>query len=154
MPLSMEVKNFSIRAGFYRPARWLSRRLRPAQLRALNDDIRFYRSLLPPSALCFDVGANIGEMSEAMLKAGGRVVAFEPSLVALLELRARCSRERDWTLVLKELNQPILLISFEFHLNEKNVTEAVLCLKRLSVLIVTSTLPQPNLPSFISKNRS
>jgi FkbM family methyltransferase len=199
VPLLIEVKNFCIHAGLYRPARWLSRRLRPAQLQAHNDDIRFYRSLLPPSALCFDVGANIGEKSEAMLKAGGRVVALEPSPVALLELRARCSQERDWTLVaaavggepgiavlhapqdsgksslaqdwhsavvktyyvpvvtldaaiktfgkpfyckidvegwelevLKGLSQPIPLISFEFHLNEKNITKAVLCLKRLS----------------------
>lgn len=199
MPLSMEVKNLCIHAGLYRPARWLSRRLRPAQLQAHHDDIRFYRSLLPLSALCFDVGANVGEKSEAMLKACGRVVAFEPSPVALPELKARCSREKDWTLVaaavggeagiavlhaprdsgksslapdwhrdmvntyyvpvvtldaaikafgkpfyckidvegwelevLKGLSQPIPLISFEFHLDERNVTKAVLCLKRLS----------------------
>jgi len=99
MHLSTVVKNFSIGAGVYRPARWLSRRLRPAQLQAYHDDICFYRSLLPSSALCFDVGANIGEKTETMLKAGSRVVAFEPSPVAMLELKARCGREKNCTLV-------------------------------------------------------
>jgi FkbM family methyltransferase len=73
--------------------------LRPAQIQAHYDDISFYRSLLPHSVLCFDVGANIEEKSEAMLKIGARVVAFEPSPEALLELRARCSRYKAWTLV-------------------------------------------------------
>jgi hypothetical protein len=99
MRLSTAVKNFCISAGIYRPARWLSRRLHPAQLRAYHDDISFYRSLLPSSALCFDVGANIGEKTEAMIKAGARVVAFEPSPAALPELQARCGREKGWTLM-------------------------------------------------------
>jgi len=34
-----------------------------------------------------------------MLRAGGHVVAFEPSPVAQLELRARCCGEKDWTLI-------------------------------------------------------
>jgi FkbM family methyltransferase len=99
MPLATTVKNLSIVAGLYRYARWLSRRLRPAQLRAHLDDIRFYRSLLPSGALCFDVGANIGEKSEALLKAGARVVAFEPNPLVLPELRARCSYQKNWTIV-------------------------------------------------------
>lgn len=198
MPLSTLVKNFSIALGFYRPVRWLSRRLRPAQLQAHHDALCFYRSLLPSSALCFDVGANIGEKSEAMLMVGARVIAFEPTPVALVELNARCSREKDWTLVaaavgdeagiatlyaphnsaqaslvrdwqrdvvrtylvpvvtlddaikalgkpfyckidvegweievLKGLTQPIPLISFEFHLNEKSIAKTLLCLERL-----------------------
>lgn len=200
MRLSTAVKDFCIRAGLYRPARWLTRRLHPAQLQAYRDDIGFYRSLLPFPALCFDVGANIGEKTEAMLKAGARVVAFEPSPAALPELKARCGREKNLTLVhtalgseagietlyatqdsgkssldstwqraedvvktyrtpvvtldtairafgkpfyckidvegwefevLKGLTQPISLISFEFHLNEKGISRAVSCLERL-----------------------
>jgi len=200
MRLSTAVKNFCISAGIYRPARWLTRRLHPSQLQTYHDDIGFYRSLLPSSALCFDVGANIGEKMEAMLKAGAHVVAFEPSPTALLELKARCGREKNWTLVvtavgceagietlyatqdsgkssldsswqraedvvgtyrvpvvtldaaiktfgkpfyckidvegwelevLKGLTQPIPLISFEFHLNEKGIIKTISCLERL-----------------------
>ncbi len=99
MAIGRGIKHYSIRTGLYLPALWFSRRLRPADRRSHLEDIRFYKSLFPVSALCFDVGANIGAKSEAMLKAGARVVAFEPSPVAQLELKARCGREKDWTLV-------------------------------------------------------
>jgi FkbM family methyltransferase len=72
--------------------RWLSRRVRPRELRALRADINLYRQLLPPSAVCFDVGANVGEKTEAMLRAGAaRVISFEPCPPAIRELKARCA---------------------------------------------------------------
>ena len=100
MPVTAALKRLSLATGTYRPARWLSRRLRPSRRRAMQEDIGLYRRLLPRDALCFDVGANIGEKSEAMLRAGaGRVVAFEPNPEVLPELVARCSRWPNWTLV-------------------------------------------------------
>ena len=93
------VKSLAITTGLYRQVRWLSRRLRRAQLLSHVRQVEFYRSLVPQGCLCFDVGANIGEKSEAMLKAGLRVVAFEPNPLVLPELRARLEREKDWTLV-------------------------------------------------------
>lgn len=99
MPLLATAKRVSISAGLYRPARWLSRRIRPQQLRALRQEIELYRLLLPPGALCFDVGANIGEKSEALLEAGARVVAFEPNRLVLPELRARCGHRQNWAIV-------------------------------------------------------
>ena len=93
------LKQSVIAAGLYRPARWLHRQLRPAQQRAFDDDVALYRSLVTPGALCFDVGANIGEKSEALLAAGARVVAFEPNPSILPELLARCAFHPDWTLV-------------------------------------------------------
>lgn len=99
MSLPALTKRIAIAAGLYRPARWLVRRVRPAQLRALRADADFYRSLLPPGALCFDVGANVGDKSEALLEAGGQVVAFEPNPLVLPELEARCGHHKNWTLV-------------------------------------------------------
>jgi FkbM family methyltransferase len=94
------VKQMSIATGLYRPMRWLSRKARPTRLRAFLDDVGLYRSLLPPEAVCFDVGANIGEKSEALLRAGAkRVVAFEPNPQVVPELRARCGHWRNWILV-------------------------------------------------------
>lgn len=89
----------TIASGLYRPARWLIRQIRPNQQRELQADIDFYRSLLPPGALCFDVGANVGEKSEALLGAGARVVAFEPNPMVVPELQARCAHDRNWSLV-------------------------------------------------------
>lgn len=99
MSLSSHAKNISIATGLYRPARWLSLRLRPAQLRRFLDDQALYRSLIPAGSLCFDVGANIGAKSEALLLAGARVVAFEPSRQILSELHARCDSYPEWTVI-------------------------------------------------------
>lgn len=199
MSLLTTAKQLSIATGLYRPARWLSRSIRPYQLRAFQADIELYRSLLPPNALCFDVGANIGEKSEALLQAGARVVAFEPNPLVLPELRARCDHHKNWTVVeaalgsgaaiatlyareshgqssftqdcggkvianyhvpvvtldsaiecfglpayckidvegwelevLKGLTQSIPLVSFEFHLNDREIRKTISCLERLT----------------------
>ncbi|MFA6241706.1 MAG: FkbM family methyltransferase [Candidatus Hydrogenedentales bacterium] len=73
--------------------------MRPGKLHAFQENIELFRSLLKPGALCFDVGANIGEKSEALLEAGARVVAFEPNPLVLPELQARCQRRTNWSLV-------------------------------------------------------
>ncbi len=39
---------------------------------------RFYRGLLSPGDLCFDIGAHVGTRARAMRAAGARVVALEP----------------------------------------------------------------------------
>jgi FkbM family methyltransferase len=100
MRLNSTLKQASIAAGLYRPARWLSRQIHPSQRRTLHGDVELYQGLLQPGAVCFDVGANIGEKSEAMLRAGAaRVVAFEPNPKVQPELRARCAHWKNWTLV-------------------------------------------------------
>lgn len=93
------IKRLTIATRLYRPARLLSRRMRPHQLREFRSDVKLYRSLLPPGALCFDVGANVGKKSEAMLQAGSRVVSFEPNPAVLPELRACCGRRNNFVVV-------------------------------------------------------
>lgn len=180
----------------------MARTLRPREQRAFLGDIALYDSLLPAGALSFDVGANVGDKSEALLRAGGRVIAFEPNRLVIPELQARCGNYPAWTLVetamgsgsriailhakrshgqssltedweeaqviadfpvpvvtldaaiecfgtpdyckidvegwelevLKGLSQPLRLISFEFHLDEKGIRNAKLCLERLADL--------------------
>lgn len=99
VPLSSSLKQLSIAAGLYRPARRLARIVRPREQRAFLGDLALYRSLLPAGALSFDIGANVGDKSEALLKIGGRVVAFEPNRLVIPELRARCGNNPRWTLV-------------------------------------------------------
>ncbi|MDP9203230.1 MAG: FkbM family methyltransferase [Gemmatimonadota bacterium] len=90
----------SLATGLYRPARWLYTRVRPGQLRALREDVELYRSLLTQAAVCFDIGANIGDKSDALLRAGSRqVIAFEPNARVIPELRARCGHDKRWKLV-------------------------------------------------------
>jgi len=40
--------------------------------------VAFYRGLLQPGDLCFDVGAHVGSRAQAMAAAGANVVALEP----------------------------------------------------------------------------
>jgi FkbM family methyltransferase len=58
---------------------------------------RFYRSLLKPGDLAFDVGAHVGTRARAMRAAGARVVAVEPQAPFAAFLRR--SLPRDITLV-------------------------------------------------------
>ncbi len=99
MSLVTAVKQLSIASGLFRPASDLSRRLRPEGKHNFLNNVHFYQRLLPAGALCFDVGANVGMKSEALLGAGMRVVAFEPNPQLLPELRARCDHDSNWMLV-------------------------------------------------------
>lgn len=53
--------------GIYYGQPWKSRALR-----------RFYRDLVGPGDLCFDIGAHVGSRSRALMAAGAHVVALEP----------------------------------------------------------------------------
>lgn len=44
----------------------------------IADHQRFYSKLIRPASLCFDVGANYGEWTAALLSLDARVVAIEP----------------------------------------------------------------------------
>jgi FkbM family methyltransferase len=51
--------------------------------------LRFYRTLVPPAGLCFDVGANLGERTDLFVALGARVVAVEPQTRCADILRRR-----------------------------------------------------------------
>jgi len=63
------------------------------------DDVAFYRALVPAGALAFDVGANVGDVSGPLLRAGARVLAVEPQPQCVERLRARCGRHPGFALV-------------------------------------------------------
>jgi FkbM family methyltransferase len=90
MPLD-GLKQVCIAAGLYRPARVLHRTLLPSKRRAFRADKAFYSQFIRPGDLCFDIGANVGAKTEAMLALGGRVVSVEPQPKLAAEVAARCS---------------------------------------------------------------
>jgi FkbM family methyltransferase len=83
------AKQLSISLGLYKSARAIHRALSPSE----RTEFQSYKSLLAQfislGDLTFDVGANIGNRTEAMLALGARVVAFEPQAVCAREIRAR-----------------------------------------------------------------
>jgi hypothetical protein len=79
LPIRDKAKSTLMKTGLFPAAR--------AAYRFLNRDIRdqrrqeieFYSKLLKPDALCFDVGANLGQKTEVFLACGARVVTIEPN---------------------------------------------------------------------------
>jgi FkbM family methyltransferase len=67
-------------SGLHGPARSLySVTLGRRAALARNKMREFYRGLLPPGALVFDIGANVGVLSAVFASLGTRVVALEPN---------------------------------------------------------------------------
>ena len=61
--------------------------------------LAFYRDLVPRDALCFDVGANVGNRVELLLELGARVVAVEPQADCVTELDRKFGSNARFTLV-------------------------------------------------------
>lgn len=85
------LRDLLIRTGLYPRARAVRRLFLSRRDRAREEEVlAFYRAVVPPGALVFDLGANVGDVSEPLLRVGARVVAVEPQPECLAELRARC----------------------------------------------------------------
>lgn len=97
------VKNATKKAlgvvGLLRPAQSLWH----AHLRSKSrrDFVRLYRQFLSPGDLCFDIGANVGQISQLMLALGARVVAVEPQMENVDVLRKRFMNNPNFTVVPK-----------------------------------------------------
>jgi FkbM family methyltransferase len=64
------------------------------QLQLRNATCNFYRQFLKPGSLVFDVGANVGDRTEAFLRLGARVVAVEPNPSCCKNIEALGHRTR------------------------------------------------------------
>jgi FkbM family methyltransferase len=86
------IRKASLSIGLYRQARIIYRLLSRSEMDEYKTDRKFYSQLLPKSGvLCFDVGANLGRVTEALLELGHKVIAFEPQPQCVREIKARCS---------------------------------------------------------------
>src|SRR5437763_1046669 len=94
------VKPWLLNLGLYRPARFAYRHLLHREgLRELKRQQAFYASFVSRGDLCFDIGANHGHKSEALLRLGARVVAIEPLPACAAELRTRLGHFEQFTCV-------------------------------------------------------
>ncbi|MCB2204562.1 FkbM family methyltransferase [bacterium] len=115
MRLLSNLKQASLALGMYPFARKLNGILQPAVRRAMQEDIAMYQDLLPEGALCFDIGAHFGAKSETLLKAGAKVVAFEPNPSVFPELTARCAMHPQWALLPAALGNAASLMELNLH---------------------------------------
>jgi FkbM family methyltransferase len=56
---------------------------------------KFYGKFIKPGDLCFDIGANVGEFSEAFLRLGAKVLAAEPMEESFTTLTQRFKGNKD-----------------------------------------------------------
>jgi FkbM family methyltransferase len=100
MSFNSALKRACISCHVYGPIKRLHRSLLDREdLRRFRKNVALYAPFISRGDLCFDVGSNVGQKSEAFLKLGARVVAFEPQPSCLRETAARCGPTRRLTTV-------------------------------------------------------
>jgi FkbM family methyltransferase len=90
-------------SGLYPLARHWYRRTAPSARRERAALRRFYGQLIEPGDLCFDIGANVGQTTEALVDCGARVIAVEPNPQCIPILRWQFGRDPRVTLVQKAI---------------------------------------------------
>ncbi|HEY4329308.1 MAG TPA: FkbM family methyltransferase [Phycisphaerae bacterium] len=96
------IRHMVVNSGLYKPVMFFRRHLlRRYELDRVRQSLAFFKGVLKPGDLVFDVGANIGQSAEIFLKCGARVVSIEPQTHCAAELRARFSGNSRFTLVPK-----------------------------------------------------
>jgi FkbM family methyltransferase len=105
MAINAALKSLAKRFNLYNKLRysdfyfWLLRCKNPGYIRALNDDLEFYRKALRSSLeLVFDIGANIGDKAWVFRQIAKRVVCVEPDRSSFAALRARYGRDKSISL--------------------------------------------------------
>ncbi len=102
----MSISSLAIRVlrplGLLKTAEVLTRPVRrPIRLRQMR---RFYRQFVAPGDLCFDVGANVGNWTHALLGLGAKVVAVEPQADCAETLRRRFAGHPDLRVIAKAVS--------------------------------------------------
>ena len=89
--------------GFLRKIRRICTGNSFAEFRQNRLLLQFYRKIIRPGDVCFDVGANLGSRTRIFLKAGARVVSIEPQEKCAAELARMFGHNTKVVLVKKAL---------------------------------------------------
>jgi FkbM family methyltransferase len=92
------IKGALHRTGLFPVARAAYRKLNRSIAAQRTREIEFYRALLPRDALCFDIGANLGQKAEVLLTCG-RVVIVEPNDTCIPTLQFHFARNPKATIL-------------------------------------------------------
>jgi len=86
--------------------------------------LQFYRQFAPAGALCFDIGAHVGNRTRAFLDIGARVIAVEPQPHCADYLQKRFGRHPGFTLIPKAIGAQTGAATL--HINRMNPTISTL----------------------------
>ncbi|MEM7656721.1 MAG: FkbM family methyltransferase [Bacteroidota bacterium] len=82
--------------------------------------MRFYRDFVEPGDLCFDVGAHLGNRTDAWLRLGAKVVAVDPQPVCIEYLLKHFGDHPNFTLEQKAIGE--VPGQMKLHISEKTPT--------------------------------
>ena len=99
----MRLRRYGRLYRMLRAIRYVGRR--PRWYRRYLGEVSFYGQLVPPDALCFDVGANVGEKTMALRELGATVVAVEPEPTARQRLLEEVGGDPRVTVVPKAVGR-------------------------------------------------
>jgi FkbM family methyltransferase len=71
----------------------------PRRTRSRGDMLAFYSQIVTEGDLCFDIGANVGDITEILVELGARVVCVEPQDTCLQHLRDRFGNNKHVIIV-------------------------------------------------------
>jgi FkbM family methyltransferase len=66
---------------------------------------RFYRQFIQPDDLCFDIGAHLGNRSDAWISLGARVIAVEPQPACISFLKKKLAGNPQFSLIEKAVGK-------------------------------------------------
>jgi FkbM family methyltransferase len=95
------LKQFLHRTNLYPRVRHYYRLLNRSTRRERRVARTFFAQLVDPGNLCFDIGANVGQTTEALTAIGARVVAVEPNPLCRPVLSWQFGRNPNVTVVEK-----------------------------------------------------
>jgi len=78
-------------------------------------EIAFYSSLVPAGALCFDIGANLGQKAEVLLACGAHVVTVEPNPLCYPTLKHLFGRNKSCYIVPSAVGKDIGSVDLYVH---------------------------------------
>src|SRR6266581_268182 len=97
------IKQFLHRTNLYPLARHYYRRVNKASRHERRFAKAFYEQFVGPGDLCFDIGANVGQTTEALAAVRARVIAVEPNPLCTPVLKWQFGRNADVTIVEKAI---------------------------------------------------
>ena len=110
-----KLKSALHRIGLFAMARHIYKRLSPSARKERTLTRLFYSNLIKPGDLCFDVGANVGQTTEALVKCGARVITIEPNPLCIPTLKWQFGRNPQVILVRKAVGAEAGTAVLNFH---------------------------------------
>lgn len=77
----------------------------PVGIRHHRKTVNFYAQFLKPGDLCFDIGANMGNKTQAFLELGSNIIAVEPQDICLERLHQRFAAKENVVIVNKAVGE-------------------------------------------------